>query len=121
VPVPPAARWWRWLAPAFVAAAILVITSWPTPPMPPGQWDKVIHASAYATLGLATGWAARPGSLRAWLRLAIAVSAFGALDELHQRWIPGRSADPFDWLADTSGGAIGLAIMTARRTRQETE
>ncbi|MBM2829002.1 MAG: VanZ protein, partial [Actinobacteria bacterium] len=35
------------------------------------------------------------------------VSIVGAVDEIHQYWIPGRSMDFFDWVADTTGGGTG--------------
>lgn len=87
--------------------------------MPPGQWDKAIHFSAYALLGAATAWALRPGSWSRIGRAWVGVAAFGALDEVHQHWIPGRSPDPVDWLADSAGGAVGLALFGARTARRE--
>jgi VanZ family protein len=40
--------------------------------------------------------------------LAIAIAtAFGAADEWHQRFIPGRSSELGDWRADSIGAAIG--------------
>ncbi len=38
--------------------------------------------------------------------LAVGVaSAFGASDEWHQSFVPGRSAELADWVADTAGAA----------------
>jgi len=31
----------------------------------------------------------------------------GAVDEFHQQWIPGRSMEFFDWVADFVGGSTG--------------
>lgn len=39
-----------------------------------------------------------------------AVSLLGALDELHQRIVPGRSAEFFDWVADVVGAWLGVAL-----------
>ena len=40
---------------------------------------------------------------------------FGALyafsDELHQLFVPGRSCDPLDFLADSMGIAVGIVIV----------
>ncbi len=120
MPVSPVGTGARWIAPALVATGILVATSWPSPAaMPPGQWDKVIHFSSYAALGAATAWALRPSSWRRVARAWLGVAALGAADEVHQHWIPGRSPDPVDWLADSAGGAVGLALFSARRPRQE--
>jgi VanZ family protein len=40
-------------------------------------------------------------------------SAFGVLDELHQRLIPGRSCDVGDMIADAIGSALGVAASMA--------
>jgi VanZ family protein len=36
---------------------------------------------------------------------------YGAIDELHQIFIPGRSADIRDWLADSTGVILGVFIL----------
>lgn len=54
----------------------------------------------------------------AFIAIAIAVG-FGAADEWHQGFIPGRSADPADWRADSmgaAGGALLFALYTRIRT-----
>ena len=39
------------------------------------------------------------------------VAIVGGLDEFHQSFVPGRSGnDPFDWLADVSGGFCGALL-----------
>src|SRR5438094_6997194 len=68
--------------------------------------DKVAHFFVYGLLGtlvcrLGRGWRAALWSL-------LAVSTFGATDEWHQYFVPGRSCDFFDWLADTSGAALAI-------------
>jgi VanZ family protein len=55
------------------------------------------------------------------LAVAIAV-AFGAADEWHQGFIPGRSTDPADWRADSvgaAGGAIIFALFSRIRTSRQ--
>ena len=42
----------------------------------------------------------------AFFVLALGTS-YGALDELHQSLVPGRSAELGDWLADAVGVALG--------------
>jgi VanZ family protein len=37
-------------------------------------------------------------------------SLYGLLIELVQRGIPGRSADPVDWLLDTTGALVFLFV-----------
>jgi VanZ family protein len=48
-----------------------------------------------------------------------ATSLFGAADEWHQQFIPGRSQDVADWLADTLGAGIGVLTAAALRSRRE--
>jgi VanZ family protein len=98
---------------------ILAGTSWPHPPSMPGQSDKVIHFTAYAALGAAMGWAARARSFRRALPWIAVVSMLGAADEWHQQFIPSRSMDVRDWMADTAGAAAGLSLVTALARRRE--
>jgi VanZ family protein len=55
--------------------------------------------------------AGRPGSRFAWALAAIAIVAcYASLDELHQRFVPGRTAAVGDVLIDTSGGIAAQAV-----------
>jgi VanZ family protein len=38
------------------------------------------------------------------------VALVGAVDEIHQYWIPGRSMEFFDWLSDAAGGGMGALL-----------
>jgi len=38
--------------------------------------------------------------------------AYGASDEFHQYFVPGRDCSGFDLLADTAGSAAGIFIFT---------
>jgi VanZ family protein len=42
---------------------------------------------------------------------------WGALDEAHQEWIPGRMMDSGDLAADVAGAAVGAAFSAARRMK----
>jgi VanZ family protein len=83
--------------------------------------DKVGHLAMYGVLGWLTMWAALPQG--AWRRAAlvalVAISSFGALDEWHQQFVPGRSQDRSDWLADTVGAALGITLAAAMGRRRE--
>ncbi|HEY5897285.1 MAG TPA: VanZ family protein [Burkholderiales bacterium] len=72
--------------------------------IPPG-WDKVAHVLSF---GLITALLWRGTAGRAPLALLLCVIAFGALDELHQRFMPGRSAELADFIADAAA-AVGVA------------
>ena len=112
----------RWLPPALWALAILVATSWPNPNVPQvGRGDLVVHALLYGGLGLLAARAALVDfrhAGRTALLVAVATSAFGAVDEWHQRFVPGRSASVDDWAADTLGGGLGALVALARRARR---
>lgn len=70
--------------------------------------DKLAHFAVYGLLAtlvcrIGSGW-------RAALCSLIVVSAFGATDEWHQSFVPGREADVGDWIADTLGAAIAVGF-----------
>jgi VanZ family protein len=82
------------------------------PPFP--HFDKVAHAGAYALLAalsaraiLAAGRAGR----QAFFGAVLAASLYGATDEWHQSFVPGRDPDPWDWAADTAGALLGAAAV----------
>jgi len=79
--------------------------------------DKVAHAVTYAVLGGLLRVATGHGGA------AVALAAgYGLTDEVHQAYVPGRSPDPLDWLADVVGAAVGVALVAsfARRRRTPT-
>jgi VanZ family protein len=90
----------------------------PFPFVPSGllSHDKLLHAGAYAGLGLLVRLALSGTRLRgpAALVVALAVaSLYGVTDELHQYFVPNRQCDPLDWLADTAGALAGVAVAAA--------
>jgi VanZ family protein len=76
------------------------------------------HVVAYAAMGamalLALCGEARPGS-RARLAAVVVASAYGAIDELHQRHVPGRFAAWSDFGSDFSGAMLGVAVVLVLR------
>ena len=93
-----------WLPPWLVAV-------WGVVPL-----DKQVHAGIYGLLAGLWWWALLPrfASRRlAQLAKALALAtAFGAIDELHQGFVPGRSRDAWDLLADAVGAALALTCLT---------
>ena len=72
--------------------------------------DRLDHLAEYAVLGALLALAIRARSPLPWPPLVVALligSGYGALDELHQSFVPGRDGDVFDWVADTLGVALG--------------
>lgn len=118
----------RWLPALAWAAMILVATSVPGSNLPRAfpHADKLVHLLLYAPLGWLLGRALRAGrvvpvALRASILALAGVAAFAAADEWHQELVPGRSADPVDWLVDLAGATAALAYVThPPRTEQRT-
>jgi VanZ family protein len=93
-------------------AFTLTLTSIPNPefgPSFPGA-DKVAHFGFYGVAGfLFVLWRREigTGAAGAMVWAAIFSALLGAADEVHQQWIPGRSMDLLDWVADFAGGTAG--------------
>ncbi|MDO8737663.1 VanZ family protein [Candidatus Deferrimicrobium sp.] len=93
-------------------ALTLTLTSLPNPdfgPSFPGA-DKVAHFGFYGVGGfLFVLWRREigTGAAVAVVLAAIFAALLGAVDEFHQQWIPGRSMDLLDWVADFAGGTAG--------------
>jgi len=103
-----------WLPVLFYCAAIFIQSSLPTIEQLP-QWphlDKILHVAAYALLGFLFFRALsgdRPSFNRNFsLILSIIFTGlYGLSDEIHQSFVPGRSAEVADALADLAGGFLG--------------
>jgi VanZ family protein len=84
------------------------------PPLPAGT-DKVVHMGIYAVLcglvhrALKFQPLTRIASVSLFLALAV-TPLYGITDELHQLFVPGRSCDVYDFLADLTGGAIYVMV-----------
>ncbi|MDQ3035522.1 MAG: VanZ family protein [Myxococcota bacterium] len=122
-----------WL-PAFLYMALIwALSSMSTIDLPIDEFpfrDKGIHAVEYLILGfLVTHAALRSWPERSRARLAavalLVTCGWGVLDEIHQAFVPGRSPDLLDLVADLIGALIGstsrlaLAAMRGRRATSE--
>ncbi len=54
---------------------------------------------------------------RAVALAVLIASAYGATDEIHQLFVPGRMCDPVDWLVDTVGSLAGAVAFYGLFTR----
>jgi VanZ family protein len=99
------------------AALIFALSAQPTLPVSLGDGrDKLAHLTAYAVLGFLLARARGAGRAALWLPILLGL-AYAASDEIHQSFVPGRSADPFDWVADAIGVALGVLLFhLGRRT-----
>ena len=107
--------WRPWWPPVAWAVCILVAT-WipgamvPRVPAPEGT-DKVVHFIFFLVLAFLIQRALRAqGSARLVPYVILALAAFGAFDEYVQQFIPGRSMELLDWVADVSGAIVGVVI-----------
>jgi len=106
---------WLWGPVVLQMAIIFAASSIPNlGPLPGGISDTSGHSIGYALLAglllraLACG---RLGGVT-WRRACAAIilaTVYGALDEFHQSFVPGRYADRHDILADCTGAALGVA------------
>jgi VanZ family protein len=112
-------RWLRAWGPALVCAAIIFAASSRHRVRTPDfdHSDKVSHFAAYAVLGAALAYGgARRGVAPLWLMLL--GSLYGASDEVHQSFVPGRAADPLDWVADSAGAVAGVLVFNLIHSRR---
>ena len=97
---------------AVWVALTLFLTSIPNPEFGPTfpEADKIAHFGFYGVGGfLFALWRreAGAGAAATVIWTAIFAALLGAVDEVHQQWIPGRSMDLLDWVADLAGGTAG--------------
>jgi VanZ family protein len=111
----------RWLPPLLWAGVILTGTSLPSSVIPSQatEVDKALHFSIYLMLGLllTREVAYTTGPWRAAVVAIVAASIFGAMDEWHQQFIPGRSTELADWYADSIGATLGALTFATWRWR----
>ncbi len=74
--------------------------------------DKLIHATVFGILGFFVLGAMKATvdgyrAFQPWLAV-ILVTVYGVLDEFHQHFVPGRSPDIYDVMADAAGGMLGV-------------
>lgn len=117
----------RWIPVAAYAGFILYLSvrTFVQPPVSVPHIDKAVHFLLYCGLGFALLWSLRATRLKYHPRIvaiaAMAALLYGAVTELYQSFLPGRSAQFADLVADGLGGFLGaiLAAQVARRLRKE--
>ena len=107
-----------WIATAIVAVTIFTLSSIPAEDLARTGiriWDKAAHAGVWAVLAYCLRRALGPGRMRTPLAIVLAI-AYGAVDELHQSFTPGRELSGWDVVADAIGACLG-ALVAARSRR----
>ena len=106
------------LLPALVWLGLMItLSSLPLRGLGLEGWDKVAHLGEYLVLSvLVVAGLHAGGTGRLFLRTLVAVpimALVAAADELHQMWVPGRSADVLDLTADVAGIVLGAGLVLA--------
>ena len=103
-----------WGPVAIYMLAIFILSSQSDVPLPHGLTDKQGHSLGYLGLGMTVtraciGGLGAPVSLSRGLAAVALSVAYGATDEWHQSFVPGRTADLTDLRADATGALLGTA------------
>ncbi|MBF0382341.1 MAG: VanZ family protein [Magnetococcales bacterium] len=105
-----------WLSALVAYSALIFYLSSQTVHIPGPEFlyqDKLVHATAYGLLAyLALRVTSSFSTIQwplfwAWLYAV----AYGASDEWHQSFVPGRYADVWDWVADGVGATIVIVTV----------
>jgi VanZ family protein len=103
----------RWGPVLLWAAAIFIASSISQPPsLPAGVTDKHVHGTIYAILSVLivrglidSRWS--DITLSVVLVAIVLAALYGASDEFHQAFVPGRTSDVADLMADAFGATAG--------------
>lgn len=105
------------LPPVAYAVFIFIQSAYPSAAggMDIPHLDKVLHFCGYGLLGILVYRALQTFPLATRTRLVILLSIalsslYGMGDEIHQSFVPERSADLADVMADTLGSAAGVLL-----------
>ena len=108
-------RGWQLLL-ALLAIVVCYLAFTPTPPQMVGAWwDKANHALAFVALTF-TACLAFPKPWRSIWLVMLGMLAFGAAIEVVQAFVPGRSCEWEDLLADSVGIVAGVLVALSLRS-----
>ena len=102
----------------LVMGLIFYFSSLPDPGGLPGSVsDKTAHVLIYAALGASLVRALAGGQITAMTLTRILLAAalgtlYGVSDEIHQHFVPPRTPDILDVVADSIGAFVGALVMT---------
>ena len=111
-------RFSLWAPVVLWAALIFALSSVPALSTGLGTWDTILrkgaHLTEYAILGMLLMRA-----IGRELPAFLVGIAYAATDEIHQHFVRGRHASPFDVAFDATGLAIGLLLYLAATSRRQ--
>ena len=108
-----------WAPVVIYMALIFVGSSISRPPdLPSAIGDKGAHALLYFGLGALfvralAGGSWRPFGARTGLRAVAYSTVYGVTDEIHQMFVPPRTAEVADLVADAAGAAAAVIVIYA--------
>jgi VanZ family protein len=110
-------RFRLWGAVVLYMAVIFYVSGLSDPPVPSGT-DKSLHGLTYLGLVIVVvravvGGLPRRIDMRVAIIAFLITVAYAATDEVHQMFVPGRTADVFDLVADAGGAILGTAACWA--------
>jgi len=113
-----------WLPPLGYMVLIFALSSQARVSVPEGVPDAALHVPEFLLLGalLARAFArSSRGGLVGLTRAFLLAAIYGAVDEIHQAFVPGRAASLADVAADVTGaalGVLGFALFARLRTAE---
>jgi VanZ family protein len=111
------AVWWTlfgvWLVAVFFASSLT--GSQVSPYIPTFFLHKLAHFIAYSSGAVILALSLRFSTQWSWRKIMVisvlVISFYGATDEWHQSFTPGRGPSVRDWLIDTVSGLIGVSVL----------
>jgi len=110
---------WLWLWGPVILYAVIIFglsSASDLPPLPPRITDKMAHIALYSGLGFLLARALAGGfgrSVPPWVPPLVVLLAllYGVSDEIHQLFVPRRTFDYFDMVADAVGAGLGAGAL----------
>jgi VanZ family protein len=114
--------WWTlfvtWLGAVFYASSMTDEEM--EPYLPTFVLHKLGHFAAYSSGAAILALGLRFSTQWSWKKIimvsVVAVSFYGATDEWHQSFTPGRDPAVRDWVIDTVSGMAGVGVLTMVRS-----
>lgn len=111
-------------APALATMGVIwILSSMSNPPVDVSSLPFRDRGAHFLSFGSVAFWVAhgtmatvpRAHALRVVLFAVLSAALWGLLDEIHQSFVPGRSPDIIDLVADTLGAVVGASLRAAAR------
>ena len=113
-------RRFDWFLLAWIGYWLALFAATHIPLPPPGKiiephlpWDKVVHFGGYLVLTLlALLFLSRSRRLRSthYAGVFLLFAVYGMVDEVTQSFVPRRTCDFWDWVADISGAGLAIVL-----------